>query len=99
MTDDSPQDCIVGRLASALDRLEIALEGTAARLREADAASAVLDAMAEDRAALAVELDAARARAAAASAAAVDAEGEVAAAAAAVRDALEGTPPKGGAGS
>jgi hypothetical protein len=96
MTADSPAPpgCLVDRLHAALDRLEIALDATAARLREADTASLVLKAMEQDRAALAAELDKARSRASSRSRAAVAAEAEVAAAARAVRDALEPEPPE-----
>jgi hypothetical protein len=98
MPADSSSACLVERLNSALDRLEIALETTAIRLREAEAASLVLKAMEEDRAALAVELDKARARVAARGKSAAAAEAAAAAAARAVKEALEEPPERDGDG-
>jgi hypothetical protein len=92
MTTNSPSGGLVGRLNAALDRLEIALEASEAKIDAADEAAAAFHAMTADRAALAERIDTARARAAALEAAALNADAEVAAAAKAVAEALDLTP-------
>jgi len=84
----APDIHLVDRLNNALDRLEITLDTYGERLRDADASSAVADAMTQDRAALAAQLDAARTRAAGLESAAEAAEADITAAAQAVRAAL-----------
>lgn len=90
MTAESYSGCLVDRLNTALDRLEIALETCESRLKDAAAASAALHAMADDRSMLAARIDEARGRASALEAAAVGSDPGIAAAAKAVRDALLG---------
>ncbi len=95
MTADSFSGCLVDRLNTALDRLEISLEACEGRLREAASASAMLHAMADDRSLMAARIDDARVRASALEAAAVGADPGIAAAAKAVRDSLLGVAGRG----
>jgi hypothetical protein len=95
MAADSPSGCLVDRLNTALDRLEIALETCETRLKRAAEASALFHAMADDRSAMADRIDVAQTRASALEAAAVGADPGIAAAAREVRNVLLGVAGRG----
>jgi ABC-type transporter Mla subunit MlaD len=88
MTADSPSSCLVERLNTAIDRLDIAIEAFTGRLQESATASAALDAMADDRSTLAHELETARTRVAELERAVVEAGDELTDSASAVKDML-----------